>query len=87
MGLAAKLREAARTGNLSALEGSVEFNDSAESSLEKTIEEARRWIWSGPQPRAEDIVEPRISLPFFKPLEDFERFLDELDRKLMEVLP
>ena len=88
--LASILRSAAE-GNTEALR-EVEAEGARAKTIDDVVREIKEWIWKGPSPR-QNVPETRrpLEVDFAKrildPLERFEKLLDEIDRKLMEVLP
>jgi len=88
--LAANLRSAAE-GNIDALR-EVEIEGARGKTIEDLVNEIREWIWKGPSPRQYVPETPKpLEIDFAKrilePLEGFEKLLEEIDKKLMEVLP
>jgi len=81
--LASSLRAAAETGTLMEIEADTETK-----TIDDIIEEIRELIWRGSSRQPERLRDIKdIEVGILKPFEDFERLLEELDRKLMEMLP
>ena len=92
--LAASLRRAAE-GDTSSLR-ELEATSARAQTIDELVKEVREWIWRGPSTRDYVPANPReplrpleidIAKRIFKPLEEFEKFLDELDRILEGILP
>ena len=82
--LATSLRRAAE-GDLNAL-WDVEKAAARAKTVDDMVKELREWIWKTGSTRRQE-AERQMERNLLDPLERFERFLDELDRKLAEVLP
>ena len=94
MKLASNLRAAAE-GDIEALR-EVETTGIRAKTIDELVNEVREWIWKGSSTRDYVPANPReplrpLEIEFAKrilePLERFEKLLEEIGRKLMEVLP
>jgi len=87
--LASNLRMVAE-GNVSALRD-VEVAYARAKSIDDIINEIREWIWKGEKEYRQEAnveaSEARLLKRVLKPLEEFERILENIDRKLEELLP
>ena len=83
--LASNLRMVAE-GNVSALKD-VEVVSARAKTIDDVVNEIRKWIWNH-RPEAKN-VENEVGLfrRVLKPLEEFERILESIDKKLEELLP
>jgi len=86
--VASSLRAAAETGTITGTLMGAE--DTGAKTIEDVVREIRELIWRGSSRQQPEKPLKDVEIGLLKPLEPleaFERLLEEIDRKLMEILP